>query len=97
MRDQIYGEESTKFVNSVGQEISLEVNCSPDDTRRSVELALGGRPQLIEDLITIIHDNHRQCTIEEDHRHKIEGVTIDTGSMGIWIDPIGQYSIHVTH
>lgn len=91
MKDQIHGEESSQFINGAGQEVSLDINDSPINTKRNLELAFEGRPSLVEDLTKIIHDD-RQCNdIQENNRDRLEGVVIDTSSMGIWIDPIGQY------
>ena len=92
MKDQIKGEESSHFVNALGEEVIIEVTDSPADCTNRLNIALEGRLQLAEKLTQIIYEDKNVAAIDnKEHRDKLKGVEIDPGRLGIWVDPIGQY------
>ncbi|GAB0092445.1 inositol polyphosphate 1-phosphatase [Sergentomyia squamirostris] len=85
LKENIRGEESSTFTNSLGETITVEVGDSLEETANLLEKVLYGN-KLVADLLA--GEVHRDITTED--AAKIEGLDVEISSadVGIWVDPI---------
>ncbi|XP_059621328.1 inositol polyphosphate 1-phosphatase [Phlebotomus argentipes] len=85
MRENIRGEESSTFTNSLGETITVQVGDSLEETANLLEKVLNGN-KLVADLLAA--EVHRSVVTDE--AQSIEGVEgeISPADVGIWVDPI---------
>lgn len=101
--DQIHGEESNKFSNTLGETITVEVQETEAATSELLCKVLNGDRNAADLLAAEVHKD-----IEvDDINSQISGyldLNIPVKNLSIWIDPIGQFflfkrniSLIVTH
>ena len=82
------------FVNKSGEEVPLQLNGSMDSIITQLSSILPpGQTELAAKLGNIVYGEGRGCVgvVTEEEREGLKGmVTMDTGRLGMWIDPIGQ-------
>ena len=85
MTDNIFGEESNKFTNSLGESITVSVQETPEATAELLAKVLDGNLRAAG---MLAEEVHREVIMEENDTlsHDFLGSCDD---MGVWIDPIG--------
>ena len=88
MKDRVSGEESSHFTNKLGEDVSIEIDDSLDNTAEQLSIALDGRANLAERLAALVHSDIKPNT-DKGAIEELGTLEIDTDQLGIWIDPIG--------
>lgn len=83
IRDQICGEESNKFENTLGESVTVEISDDSDETKAILLKVLDGNQAAAEALTQEIF---KEVEVDE----KIPNIEneLDLSNLGIWIDPI---------
>lgn len=85
IRDTIKGEEGNKFSNVLGESVLVEITEDPAATKAMLLRVLDGNEEAANALTDEIHKD--VSTDESQELPDIEA-SIDSGKIGIWIDPI---------
>ncbi|CAG5130796.1 unnamed protein product [Candidula unifasciata] len=91
MGSSIYGEESNKFTNVVGDTVVVEICDTCDQTQELLKTVLNGHDEAARLLAEAVHCHLNNICLTTDADLSVD---IDTSDCGIWIDPIdstGQY------
>lgn len=82
----IYGEESNKFTNTLGESIQVEVCSSPDETAKLLRQVLTGNQAAADILAKLVHYDAQPAYDQVDDIP--EDCQLELEDIGIWIDPI---------
>ena len=100
LRDNILGEESNVFTNTLGETIRVEVRDAQDDTSRLLKQVLDNRQSAADILSRHVHADPEELLGTEDRGdlHRLPddeggGSGVDVDGLGIWIDPIGRIGL----
>ena len=86
----IFGEESNKFTNSFGQEITIEVQKDSSATSKHLATVLCGNESAARLLADLIHTD---IVLEKEETRALEDqldFELPLNELAIWIDPIGK-------
>lgn len=87
LKGHIYGEESNKFTNTLGESIQVEVCSSPEETSKLLSRVLTGNQSAADILAKLVHFDPKPSYESLDQQiSECECIAID--DLGIWIDPI---------
>ncbi|XP_055677836.1 inositol polyphosphate 1-phosphatase [Lutzomyia longipalpis] len=92
MKDNIRGEESSTFTNTLGETITVEVCDSLEETANLLEKVLNGN-KLVADLLAA--EVHRDIKTDEGQCIEDLGGEIVACDVGIWVDPIDATAEYV--
>ncbi|KAH9499305.1 Inositol polyphosphate 1-phosphatase [Bulinus truncatus] len=89
--NSIYGEESNKFTNALGDSVVVTICQTCEETQQLLKKVLNGNSEAAHLLSEAVH-----CNSQEEYSLGENDlvVDVDTSDFGIWIDPIdstGQY------
>uniref|UniRef100_A0A0B7BPE5 Uncharacterized protein n=1 Tax=Arion vulgaris TaxID=1028688 RepID=A0A0B7BPE5_9EUPU len=87
----IYGEESNKFTNVVGESVVVEICNTCEETQQLLKTVLNGNNEAAQLLADAVHSN-TEC--EYPVFDSELSVDINTSDCGIWIDPIDSRPVH---
>ncbi|XP_032818641.2 inositol polyphosphate 1-phosphatase [Petromyzon marinus] len=88
----IYGEESNKFTNSLGETVYIEVRATPADTAELLTLVLDGNHQAARLLAEAVHSD---SGLAPDPRLKDIAVKLEPEDLGVWVDPIDSTNQYI--
>lgn len=91
MKERINGEESNIFQNKLGETIEVQVLGNCNETAFLLEKVLDGDRRAAELLAIEVHRDLGLKDINT-NRNVPDESSIDKGNLGIWIDPIGNFS-----
>ncbi|KAL4222445.1 Inositol polyphosphate 1-phosphatase [Mactra antiquata] len=88
--ESIYGEESNKFTNTLGDSITVEIQDTSQQTQQILSEVLDENMEAAKILADVIHqdvnvDNDLQCIDKE----------INVKDIGVWIDPIDSTAQYI--
>ena len=91
MKDHIFGEESNKFTNTLGESVHVRVCDTQEDTSKLLSKVLDGRQGAADILAKLVHSDisPEDVKIEEGLSKVPDDEDISVDDFGIWIDPIG--------
>ena len=92
MKDHIFGEESNKFTNTLGESVHVRVCDTQEDTSKLLSKVLDGRQGAADILAKLVHSDISpdDVKIEEGLSKVPDDEDISVDDFGIWIDPIGK-------
>ncbi|CAG2247413.1 inositol polyphosphate 1-phosphatase-like [Mytilus edulis] len=93
IKDSIYGEESNKFTNALGESINVEILSSPAETADLLCKVLNGNEQAANLLAKVVHEDISYNP--EEKIDKMEDLEIKEEYIGIWIDPIDSTAQYI--
>lgn len=85
MRDSIKGEEANKFENTLGDNIVVEINDDPAETKALLLKVLDGN-EIAADALS--EEIHKEVSTEESRQLPDINESVEASKIGIWIDPI---------
>jgi len=91
LKDDIFGEESNKFTNTLGESVQVQVCDTQDDTSKLLSKVLDGRKGAADILAKLVHSDINPGSDVEESLNKVpddEEEDINVDDFGIWIDPI---------
>ena len=91
LKDHIFGEESNKFTNTLGESVHVRVCDTQEDTSKLLSKVLDGRQGAADILAKLVHSDisPEDVKIEEGLSKVPDDEDISVDDFGIWIDPIG--------
>ena len=91
LKDHIFGEESNKFTNTLGESVHVRVCDTQEDTSKLLSKVLDGRQGAADILAKLVHSDISpdDVKIEEGLSKVPDDEDISVDDFGIWIDPIG--------
>jgi len=93
MENNVYGEETTKFTNSLGESINVQIFSDSINTMERLKVVLNGDARAAQLLSKEVHkDFQLQTSYDIPDLPK----DLDYSNLGIWIDPIGNKIILLT-
>ncbi|CAL1536353.1 unnamed protein product [Lymnaea stagnalis] len=84
----VYGEESNRFTNAVGDSVVVRVCGTCEETQELLKKVLNGNNEAALLLAEAVHRNTDDISFDENSFD----IDVDTCDCGIWIDPIGKKS-----
>ena len=89
MSANIFGEESNKFTNALGESITVSVQSKVEETADLLRKVLNGN----EDAARLLAEEVHRTIVADDSEltHLPNDVFTSYQDIGIWIDPIGKY------
>merc|ERR1711976_376377 len=90
LKDHIFGEESNKFTNTLGESVHVRVCDTQEDTSKLLSKVLDGRQGAADILAKLVHSDISpdDVKIEEGLSKVPDDEDISVDDFGIWIDPI---------
>jgi len=89
MTNNIYGEESNIFTNSLGEKVEVKIGDTAEVTKEMLDQVLGQNTKAAELLSAELHKN---ISLDSAEAATIPDNFIESyAELGIWIDPIGMY------
>lgn len=92
MVDNIKGEESNKFTNTIGESIHVKVKDTEQETCALLVNVLDGDVDAARILARTVHSSVLLDILSGDHKARLSKVDFSTDNLGIWIDPIGEFA-----
>lgn len=90
MRDNIFGEESNTFTNSLGECITVQIQASDQETAQLLGKVMGDGQHGAKTLAEEIHKDIDSDLMWDTGADIPEGAVITNyAEVGVWIDPIG--------
>jgi len=84
MKDNIRGEETNTFTNTLGQQIEVKVCQSLHQTANLLETVLDGNQTAAMLLAKAVHVELSEPPL------KLGPLPLNTKNVGIWVDPLGE-------
>ena len=99
LKDHIFGEESNKFTNTLGESVHVRVCDTQEDTSKLLSKVLDGRQGAADILAKLVHSDisPEDVKIEEGLSKVPDDEDISVDDFGIWIDPIGTTINPIIH
>ena len=92
LKEDIFGEESNKFTNTLGESVQVRVCDTQNDTSKLLSKVLDGRQSAADILAKLVHsDISPTDDIEESLKKVPDEDDFNIDDYGIWIDPIGKF------
>ena len=95
LKENILGEESNKFTNTLGESVQVRVCKSQEETSQLLSKVLDGRQGAADILAKLVHSEIMpgDKNIEIDLEKVPDDSQLDVSDFGIWIDPIGTSGV----
>lgn len=91
--DSIYGEESNKFTNALGESIVVEILSSKEATSQMLSVVLDNNTEAAELLADVVH---KKVHVDVDPDIKeLDSLEISVDNVGVWIDPIDSTAQYI--
>ncbi|XP_045168679.2 inositol polyphosphate 1-phosphatase-like [Mercenaria mercenaria] len=90
--ESIYGEESNRFTNTLGDKVTVEIQDTPEKTRTLLRQVLDGNEKAAHILSEVIHHD-----VQMSDRCHITDLDFDLAveEIGVWIDPIDSTAQYI--
>lgn len=95
LRNNIHGEESNQFTNSLGTSVNLEVTSNQQQTRTLLADVLNGNEKAAAVLSEEVHRAISLSGPEKDDILALPDLELNWENLGIWIDPIDGTSQYI--
>lgn len=96
IKSEIYGEESNKFTNTLGETIAVEVQPTEKATSELLMKVLDGNSKAATLLANAVHSPVTLTTSVEEDIARIPGeLELNASNCGIWIDPIDSTAQYI--
>jgi len=94
LQDNIFGEESNKFTNKLGESLVVAVQADENATKELLTKVLNDNDEAAKLLAKQVH---AKVTVDDDKNEEIEVVkeSVNIDDIGIWIDPIDATSQYI--
>ena len=91
LANNIFGEESNKFTNKIGESVELTIQENENETKWLLKTVLNDNEEAAELLAKEVH-----CDIPTNKHVKLDiDLELDAADIGIWIDPIDATSQYI--
>ena len=91
----IFGEESNKFTNTLGENIIVSVQEDEDKTQKMLEKVLDGNQAAASILAKSVHASINLTDVAVNLPNDIPDNSFDIEDIGVWIDPIDATSQYI--
>ncbi|XP_060566493.1 inositol polyphosphate 1-phosphatase-like [Ruditapes philippinarum] len=90
IKESIYGEESNKFTNTLGDSVVVEIQDTPEETRNLLRKVLDDNEKAAHILSKVIHQD-----VAVSNTSKVPDIDLAIENIGVWIDPIDSTAQYI--